>query len=55
MRSPTPSPAGVPFSPVPGAAYAVGGSTGNGNGGHEYGTPLGGEERWDLVEYLESL
>ena len=29
--------------------------TGNGNGGHEYGTALTDEERWDLVEYLKTL
>jgi mono/diheme cytochrome c family protein len=29
--------------------------TGNGNGGHEYGTALSDEERWALVEYLKSL
>jgi len=29
--------------------------TGNGNGGHEYGTKLSDAERWALVEYLKTL
>ncbi|QDV39250.1 Cytochrome c (plasmid) [Tautonia plasticadhaerens] len=28
---------------------------GNSNAGHEYGTELSGEERWQLVEYLKTL
>jgi uncharacterized protein (TIGR03437 family) len=29
--------------------------SGNANTGHEYGTTLSEEERWDLIEYLKSL
>lgn len=29
--------------------------TGNGNGGHDYGTTLSDADRWALVEYLKSL
>lgn len=29
--------------------------SGNGNGGHEYGTKLSEEDRWALVEYLKTL
>lgn len=44
--------------------YAAGGEgpfvvdtsiVGNGNAGHEYGTMLGDDERWALVEYLKTL
>ena len=28
-------------------------ANGNGNGGHEYGTGLGAEERWQIIEYLK--
>jgi len=29
--------------------------SGNGNGGHEYGTDLSEADRWAIVEYLKTL
>jgi hypothetical protein len=29
--------------------------TGNGNGGHTYGTTLSDADRWALVEYMKTL
>jgi hypothetical protein len=30
-------------------------TNGNGNGGHEYGTDLGDDDRWAIIEYLKKL
>jgi len=42
-------------SPFSTGTFTVDATTGNGNGGHEYGTNLTSEERWQIVEYLKQL
>lgn len=44
----------VGFACTAGVAFQVS-SPGNGNGGHEYGTSIGDDERAALVEYLKTL
>ena len=39
----------------PGATFFDTGLRGNSNAGHEYGTRLNDEQRWELVEYIKSL
>ena len=38
-----------------GPVFVVDASVGNGNDGHEYGTTLPEEQRWQLIEYLKTL
>jgi hypothetical protein len=37
------------------ASFMADPTTGNGNGGHEYGTDLTPDERWQLIEYMKGL
>ncbi|MFL5102595.1 MAG: di-heme-cytochrome C peroxidase [Xanthobacteraceae bacterium] len=42
-------------TPFANGTFTADPAIGNGNGGHEYGTGLSEDERWELVEYLKQL
>ena len=42
-------------TPFASGAFTADPAVGNGNGGHEYGTGLSEDQRWDLLEYLKIL
>ncbi len=47
---------GLETAPARGRAmFVVDPASGNGNGGHEYGTALPERDRWALIEYLKTL
>jgi hypothetical protein len=42
-------------SPSKNGRFAVDPEKGNGNGGHDYGTGLTDDERWQIIEYMKTL